>query len=638
MSALAVAVQPPALGMAVSQPVAGVVVAASLSIGQSVNLVSSGSTNSRDRISVVRWRSLDSNVAIPSPVSTAGGRSAVVTGIGNGATIIVAQTASSSESFVVRVGTGAAPVQFASDTVRLTLPDNGRMPDRRSRYAISAFVSLNPAIVTVGVDGTLVPRAAGVTSVRATDLVGGTGDVQVRVTDGASQGPPSGTRVAMTLTRIAPGSGSVLVSTGIPLTPNLIPTPAGVAGVRLFVQGVEQSISVQALAGRHPDGSLQAVLVQFPYPVPTGAGLSADLYIGSTRTIGTLPAQTVNPGVPAAVLLPSDPNYLVTTNLVGPTRTVAQSSGISPMVAKYDQDFRPAADHLMSVYSDAWGENFYDRAQVYYAQWVRTGNPEYWVRGTRQAVNYRRDYVTANNWTSSPHWLSVDGLGEHYLLTGDDSSKYAIGALAENMRYFRERAKLGNVTDIEARILARAISAQLWGWRLQARGADAIATVPEITTFISNAFKYQKADGAFRFNWICGDAVFGSLAYMDGMLDETLIAAHTYLPPSAVRDSIPDVVRRNADFQWSQWDVVNEGVKYAPGCPPDPWNIGVAELNNLIVNSLAWTYAQTGDVRYRQYADILFDASVRHQYLIGSKQFNQQYTTSYRYFFYRSAR
>jgi hypothetical protein len=475
----------------------------------------------------------------------------------------------------------------------------------------------------------------GQTKIRATDALGAIGELPITVTATIAPPPAGGTRIAALLTRTAVGSSSVLVSSGVPLIPGALrETDLGL--VRVLVNGTEQRIFITALRGRHPDGSLATILVQFPYALTSGTNVSAEIVLGSARTLADLPAQTANPSLPAGLLLPSDPNYLVRTNLVGPTLTVDATSPISTFAAKFDVDFRTFADLHWATYADAWEQNYYDRAQVYYAQWVRTGNPEYWVRGTRQILAYRTNYLEPNSYGTSPHWSQIDGVAMHYQLTGDESSRFAVGRVAEVLRYFRDNARIVGHPDIESRILARTLMAQLWGWRLQARGNEATATSTEISTLISTILNLQSADGAWRYTTICGSANSASLTFMDGLLNEALIQAYTF---HNANPSIPLKIRKSAEYMWSRWKVASQAVEYAPGCPPsatDPDSY--PELNNLLVNTFAWTYAQTGEVDFRQKADSIFNGGVRGQFLYGQKQFNQQYTVGYRYFFWRSAR
>lgn len=582
------------------------------------------------------WRSMDQTIALVAPQAS-GGQYAVVTGVANGATYVIARTTTAVDSFLVYVGTGPAALRFSVSAFALTANDTARVVALGANGSLS-YSSLNPTIASVSSSGLVTALAAGEARIRAVDSFGARGEVTVTVSSVVLPPPPvGGLRIAATLTRFLAGSGTVLVSSGLPLPPAALRV-GDLGTVRVLVGGIEQRILVAPLQGRHADGSVMTILVQFPYALSQGTPVSAEIVVGSSRTLTDLPAQSLNPGLPDAVILPSDPNYLAQTNIVGPTLSVERTSAISPLAAKYDADFRPFADLLWNAYGDAWGENYYDRAQIYYAQWVRTGNPEYWLRGTRQALGYRIGYLEANAFGTSPHWAQVDGMALHYQLTGEETSRFAVGRIAETLRYFRNRAGTAGTTDIESRILARTLMAQLWGWRLQARGADAIATSDEISTLITNILKLQDADGAWRYPYICATPR-ASLTYMDGMLNEALIQAYTH---HSANTAILAAVRKSTDYLWSKWDVSKQAVWYAPDCAlndrSNPGTTIYPELNNLVVNSFAWLYAQTGDLTVRQKADSVFNGAVRGQFLYGSKQFNQHYTTSYRYFFWRSSR
>lgn len=608
--------------------------ATAVPVGQALTLWVSASMKSKSRsTSQPTWRSSNPSVATVSPQPN-GGQYAVVTGLANGATYVTARTATATDSFFVVVGSGPAPLRLAATAFVLVMGDTARIRTLDGVGPLS-FTSLNPGVATVASTGLVTAVAAGEAKIRATDALGASGEATVTVSSVVAPPPPvGGNRIAATLLRVSSGSGSALVSSGIPLVPGAL-READLRAVRVLVSGVEQRVFVSALQGRHPDGSLASILVQFPYTFSSGAPITAEIVLGSNRTLADLAAQAENPGLPAAVILPSDPNYLVQTDLVGPTLTVDQTSSISAFAAKSDVDFRTFADMHWATYADAWEQNYYDRAQVYYAQWVRTGNPEYWVRGTRQILAYRTNYLEPNSYGTSPHWSQIDGVALHYQLTGDEKSRFAVGRVAEVLRYFRDNARTVGHPDIESRILARTLMAQLWGWRLQARGNEAMASTSEISTLVSTILNLQSADGAWRYPTICSSNS-ASLTYMDGLLNEALI--QSYIHHNA-NPAIPSKIRKSVDYLWSRWKVASQAVEYAPGCPPsstDPDSY--PELNNLVVNSFAWVYAQTGDVGYRQKADSVFNGGVRGQFLYGQKQFNQQYTTSYRYFFWRTAR
>ncbi|QJR36218.1 Ig-like domain-containing protein [Gemmatimonas groenlandica] len=607
---------------------------AAIAIGEQRTLWVSPSLKSKSRSTVQpSWRS--SNPAIASIVPQAnGGQYAVVTGLANGAVYVIARTPAAVDSFLVIVGTGPAALRFAASTFALTRGDTARIIPLDTGSTLS-YSSLSSSVATVTTSGLITALASGEAKIRVSSELGASGEISVTVSATVVPPPPvGGNRIVAALTRISVGSGSALVSSGVPLVAGAL-RDTDVSAVRVFVGGVEQRIFVAALQGRHPDGSLTSILLQFPYALASGIPVAAEIVLGSSRTLGDLPPQVNNPGMPDAVILPTDPNYLVQTDLVGATRSVESTSAISSFASKYDADFRTFADLHWATYSDQWEQNYYDRAQVYYAQWVRTGNPEYWTRGTRQVLAYRKGYLEPNAYGTSPHWSQIDGVALHYQLTGDEMSRFAVGRVAEVLRYFRDNARIVGHPDIDSRILARTLAAQLWSWRLQARGNEAIATAAEISTFVSTVLGLQAADGAWRYPIICAPLSAG-LTYMDGMLNESLIQAYIHHSPNP---AILAKVRKSADYMWSRWKVASQAVEYAPGCPPNSTDPdSYPELNNLVVNSYAWIYAQTGDVVFRQRADSLFNGGVRGQFLYGQKQFNQQYTTSYRYFFWRSAR
>ena len=437
--------------------------------------------------------------------------------------------------------------------------------------------------------------------------------------------------IAAQIIRLASGTGSTVVSSGIPFVCGQMPA-AKLAGLRVVVAGADVPLYVERLSGQCPDGTLRAALVQFTAAVDSGKPVVASIVRGgvaASRLAAPLSAQR---GSPAAVILPSSPDYLVATQLVGPTLTAAQSNLVSAEARQYETDFLPFADKLWATSADTWTENYYDRAQAYWAQWIRTGNPLYWHRANRQLLSYRRDYLEANAYGTSPHWAQIDGLGLHYWLTGDTLSRYAIQRIVPVFMYFRDRTGLAlkNSGDIENRIRARVLMASLWAWRTSDTPAVYTADMDKMLGDVLGAIE---PDGAYKFTAICN----ASLHYMDGMLNEALIQYHTHYRQDP---RILTNVKANADWMWaSQWRPASEAFTYTPAaCGTIGGAEAVPELNNLIVNGYAWVYAQTGDVSYRTKADAIFAGGVRHSFLYGSKQFTQQYSVGYRYFAYRIAR
>ena len=327
--------------------------------------------------------------------------------------------------------------------------------------------------------------------------------------------------------------------------------------------------------------------------------------------------------------------------------------------AKYDTDFKKYADRHWKARADAWQENYYDRSLVYYVAWMRSGDPEYWRRGTMIALKYRREYVERNNYGSSPHWAQLRGLELHYLLTGDTLSRRAVpGIFAQHLVSYTMPKANGkahvedtNVSYMENRIQARVLQAALSSWRMQASfkraggygGEMSPATWPtRLRDILNKVLSTQNADGSWSWVQICG----GQLNYMVGMLNDVLIAYYTDFEPDP---RIPLAIERANEYLWTtQWLPNAKAFKYASvPCSPNPSgrNVGgptpAGDLNGLLIASYGWLYQHTGDPKWRTRGDAILAGLVAPRWAsnyTGSKQFNQAYTSSFKYFAYRARR
>jgi hypothetical protein len=441
--------------------------------------------------------------------------------------------------------------------------------------------------------------------------------------------PAGGVHVPIAVQRFDGGTGMVLVSNAIPLTPGLLRADE-LAKVRILVDGREKSIYIESLEGRHPDGSLRSVLVQFNATLGPTDVLPGEFVIDQARGTTDLPKPNVGRSMPAAAALPTSPDYLVGTGIVGPTITALESQAQGIPYNRYEQDFGTFADQHWIAEGELGCDDYYDRALTYYAFWARTGNAEYWRRGTRCAATYRTGYLEPNNYGTSPHWSQMEGLEAHYTLTGDDSSRYAIGRVVEVLGFWY--AVLDSIPQthyMEDRIRARTLISILTSWRVNAGGKGAIYQA-QLDTAITRITHSQSADGSYRFPATCGE----SENYMTGQLNDALIKTYTYYKADP---RIAQAVQRSADFLWNtQWVPSKQVFQYMSGDCPGEGNTNPAlDLNNLIINAFAFTYAHTHDVTYRDRADQVFAGSVVNTSLDGTKQFNQQYYSSYLYLKFR---
>jgi hypothetical protein len=360
-------------------------------------------------------------------------------------------------------------------------------------------------------------------------------------------------------------------------------------------------------------------------------------------------------GLPDAVALPARPEYLVHAAIAGPTLTMSVTRTLGGLFAKYDSDFKYYADQHWKATGDAWEQNYYDRSLIYYAAWMRSGNVEYWRRGTMMALSYRRGYLEPNRYASSPHWAQLAGLELHYLLTGDTLSRRAVaGVYAHGLQSFA-KASWGPLADIENpqspymenRIQARVLQGALSAYRLNATfiRSDGLAFYASewptrLRDILNKILSTQKADGSYSWVQICG----GQLNYMVGMLNDVLIEYYRDFEPDP---RIPVAIEKANEYLWTtQWLPTDQAFKYASVlCAPNPFgtNVGgmepAGDLNGLFIASFGWLYNRTGDPKWRTRGDAIMTgllASRWAQNYAGSKQFNQAYTSSFRYFAYRA--
>jgi hypothetical protein len=273
-----------------------------------------------------------------------------------------------------------------------------------------------------------------------------------------------------------------------------------------------------------------------------------------------------------------------------------------------------------------WSGNYYDRAQIYYAQWIRTGDAQYKQKGDAMALDYRRDYLHANNYQTSPHWSQLDGVTLHYWLTGDDSSRTAVGKAAWNLAPTVKWSRTGPYT--EARQQARALQALLLAWQINAPNAPTGGWAKALDDGLNNILPQQSADGGWRYPVNTCDL---TLNYMNAMLADALIRVYTQYRADP---RIPAAVQKTADYLWTQWrakDAVPSFNYYEGPCSNIHGSSGPSatpDLTGIFTSLYAWMAKQ--DPAYRAKSDAVFLATMNGMYPQGSKQFNQAFAFGWR--------
>lgn len=448
--------------------------------------------------------------------------------------------------------------------------------------------------------------------------------------------------VPLTLRRLDGGSGAVLVSNGIPLPPGTLQPTAG-SSVRVFLGGNEVPAYVEVLKGKHKDGSARSVLVQFTWPA--GAGTQAAVEFNATPTQPRLAKTNSSALMPSAVALPSDPNYLVSTEVVGRTITRANTPTSIGMLAKYENDFDTWSNTHWGLYGGLtpaatnWAAlNYYDRGLSHFAFWARTGNPALWERAALTAVSYRIAYLEPNGFAATEYWAQMEGLAVHYWLTGDDRSRQAVYKTAENLHRSRGGTRMTNTTShewMDNRNHAKVLSGKVLALMLDAPAFGAVtdwaaAARVDLPMILST----QTAEGSYRFFSQCGE----SSNFMSALLNDAYVMYYDHFEADS---RIPVAIQKSLDWLWStQWKPSAMAFNYYSAACTTPSGGGggstpSADLNGLYLEAWGWLYHHTGNAAYRNQAEQILQGGVQGTWVQGTKQFNQEYFHSWRYLWYR---
>ncbi len=333
--------------------------------------------------------------------------------------------------------------------------------------------------------------------------------------------------------------------------------------------------------------------------------------------------------------------------LIGPALSPQEAAGIGPSFERYEKDFRAFSERHWKAEGANWEEaNYYDRARIFYVWWARTGDDTFLKRAHETALNYRRGYIEANGFRPTAHWSQLTGLALHCLVAGDVESGEAVGRVAD---FFSTPEYLKTLSDLRGemdnRIQARTLEALLLSWQI---GAPSLG-IPDVQSdgsdwgipggndwakllrvALGRILASQSPDGAYRFQQEqCGQ----NKPFMVGMLNDTLIQYHDHFEEDP---RILPAVKRALDYLWDKnWDAKAQAFVYLEGPCQDNDTGPAPDLNNLILNGFGWVYRQTGDATYRDRGDAVLTGAVKGAWLAGSKQFNQSYTTSYKYAAFR---
>jgi hypothetical protein len=341
--------------------------------------------------------------------------------------------------------------------------------------------------------------------------------------------------------------------------------------------------------------------------------------------------------------------------LVGPYVQSSSVASLGDVFARYESDFVKYDEAQWAVCRGQWdcgnGFDYYDRAMIYYVWWQRTGLTKYLERANATALNYRQKYLEPNNYGIIFNWYMTDGVALHYVVTGDPMSLKAVGQLADQAAYVVNVDAWGYFAGAQTdnRIQAYALKTLLLAYKLNAPSTGAVGGIPGgndwatvLRTALTKILANRDGDGQWRMlhcaasPWPSGKATD---PFEVGLLYDGLVRYYTLFEPDA---RILPAIQRSVDILWrDNWLSASNAFKYMEvNCPEESGSTNPApDLNNLIVNGFGWVYRMTGDANYKTKADAIFAGGVVNMPIaIGAgqpKQFNQEYTSSYRYLTWR---
>ncbi|WP_445505202.1 hypothetical protein [Microvirga sp. G4-2] len=316
-------------------------------------------------------------------------------------------------------------------------------------------------------------------------------------------------------------------------------------------------------------------------------------------------------------------------SLLAPKISVSSVAAQGSVYSKYESNFtRYAAEHWSQEGSSWENANYYDRAEIFYNWYNRTGDSSYLTKANALAVNYRDNYLKANDYAPSAHWSQIAGVALHYLATGDTASRTAVGKVADNFAVEYYLDGLGNVqAEMDNRMQARVLESFLYAKKINAPSSNGNNWDSLLHSSLNKILSSQGADGGYHF------AAGGVVPFMVGLLNDTLIDYYTTYEADP---RILTAVKKSLDYIWKTcWDEASQSFMYVESAnsfgevrEPAP------DLNNLISSGFGWLYKMTGDQTYKARGDKVFAGGVNGAWLEGSKQFNEQYTNSLKYLAY----
>lgn len=469
--------------------------------------------------------------------------------------------------------------------------------------------------------------------------------------------------ISATVTRYDGGSGAYTVTNGVAFRPGDVTTTALTnRQLRVFVSGVEQAIYTEALDGRHPDGTVKVVLIQFITTIGA-TPLSAEIRLGETRVTTDIAKQAIN-SWPRVLLFPSSATFLTAAQPFWRPLTPMTDRPTTPAFwdkweGRYssqvpDDVGNPIGSKTLwddaltqappNRWDDLYAPSSYQWARHHYEFFAMKGDGTYLDRSIGGAYIFISEYAGANNF-GLPEWnngSSVDYL-LHYWMTGDTVSRDGIRLAAQSAAGHGTLAEMTSRTYEfnYGRLLYNVLAPLVMGHHLNLSPVANVwpsETGPtwdnKATALKNGVINQQFPDGHNTWDSRSGTTPKGQQHWMWFELSTAMIMYHAWVnADAAIQPHIQagfDYINNNywfpATLAWSLGDVTGF---------PDPAEsaAGAPDLNGFGMEVVGWLYRKTlsaplkarGDQAINGIADFAFWPTAGN----APKQFNEAHWGSW---------
>jgi hypothetical protein len=285
----------------------------------------------------------------------------------------------------------------------------------------------------------------------------------------------------------------------------------------------------------------------------------------------------------------------------------------------------------------AMDDTNFDAARVYYQVASHTNLSDWAACANQAAVLYRDKLVvpTGGSLNGAGEWVFSLGLKKHYIRMTEQVSKDAVLLLADKSPWADSTVPLTMTQPYDmSREVALALMAYLDSMELdQARPAPA-----KFDGFVNQSLGYIDQWYVQRL-WEQVGSPAPHFPFMVAFTMQALIQTYSYQQAHGLPGDgrIRDKIKVALDGLWDTAWVASEEAFNLYNWYEQQSGQPDATYNLLIAPAYAWYYLETGDVLYRDRADLVFGGGVRRAVFESAWQFNVNYMWSFDYVAWRQA-